>query len=709
MRSRIGIGRQQDDLLRKRIDDVLSKTSRGAFADGEWLDAEAGLPYAPVRAPYGTTQGPLDELRHVIDARWDAADYGAAPFDLGRSTEAQRVPPRYGARESLDRDELFALVSERATARSGYEYDRLSGSGTHPTPSAFDRTALPIQPRFSVDAAFGERSWRSTVGPGPEPQPAAVSSRFEPPRGMFRQDGIENGFGERPWGDALHGDNERPARHLDSIARQLDDLAREVDRRETGATSDEIAAFKQRLTMLARETEFEAARKLLGAGRSVRTHTHAAPAEFERYSRSEDSHEHRDWERPAGGAAAADFDDVGQRPGPPGSPIDAGRSGSLESDLSDVLNSVTGARRDSLPDEPPGPNPDAEAELVPPKRGDLVVAASERWLARPHRKPVEAVTACDRSPSSIGRELPPIPTARSMRPRKRRASRSTIIPIVRAGLAAVLAIAIVVPGAYFARSQMTDAPATVIVRESAPTGENASSGPLAIMPANSVARFRDLVFQLPRLYGIYAINSGRLFELEALPGQAPDPRIAVSAAIPRPSRTVLPDGQVGFLLFRRDMATNVPERVQIRVVAKIKRSTTGPEAEPRPAGSDETWTIRNIAVDFRVAPVEHNKEMVLLLSEKADFNFSPGRYALILKGQAYDFTVAGPVTDSAQCLERVEAANGGFFHECQAPQAKPAEMSAHEPAAAPSTSKHRRRGEAHARAENPPANRQALP
>ena len=38
-----------------------------------------------------------------------------------------------------------------------------------------------------------------------------------------------------------------------------------------------------------------------------------------------------------------------------------------------------------------------------------------------------------------------------------------------------------------------------------------------------------------------------------------------------------------------------------------------------------------------------------------------GRYALVIKGQAYDFTVAGPITDAAQCLERVDAATARFI------------------------------------------------
>jgi hypothetical protein len=44
-----------------------------------------------------------------------------------------------------------------------------------------------------------------------------------------------------------------------------------------------------------------------------------------------------------------------------------------------------------------------------------------------------------------------------------------------------------------------------------------------------------------------------------------------------------------------------------------------------------------------------------------------GRYVLVLKNIGYDFTVAGNITDPAQCLERTEAANGVFYSDCVKP------------------------------------------
>jgi hypothetical protein len=43
--------------------------------------------------------------------------------------------------------------------------------------------------------------------------------------------------------------------------------------------------------------------------------------------------------------------------------------------------------------------------------------------------------------------------------------------------------------------------------------------------------------------------------------------------------------------------------------------------------------------------------MLMIRPENADFVFPAERYGLVIKGQAYDFTVTGPITEAAQCLE----------------------------------------------------------
>jgi hypothetical protein len=173
---------------------------------------------------------------------------------------------------------------------------------------------------------------------------------------------------------------------------------------------------------------------------------------------------------------------------------------------------------------------------------------------------------------------------------------------------------------------------------------------------------------LPSVYGIYAISNGELYELEALPGRVPDQRVFMSTPVKTPSRTMLPDGRIAFIVFRRDMTVNAPDRVAIRVIAKVVRGMTFNTAgKASTAALDDQWAIRSTSYDLRVAPLSDHPEMLLLRPENSDFVLPAGRYGLVLKGQAFDFNVAGPITEPAQCLERVAAANGDFYSECRSP------------------------------------------
>jgi hypothetical protein len=173
---------------------------------------------------------------------------------------------------------------------------------------------------------------------------------------------------------------------------------------------------------------------------------------------------------------------------------------------------------------------------------------------------------------------------------------------------------------------------------------------------------------VPRVYGVYAVSGGQLHELEPLAGRVLDPRVFMSTPIKTLSRTVLPDGQIVFIVYRRDVANSVTERVTVRVIAKIMRAMTFDTAgQASIASVEDSWTIRNVSYEFRVAPLNENSEMLMIRPEKVDFVFPAGRYGLVIKGQAYDFTVAGPITEAAQCLEGVEASNGTFYSECRSP------------------------------------------
>jgi hypothetical protein len=192
---------------------------------------------------------------------------------------------------------------------------------------------------------------------------------------------------------------------------------------------------------------------------------------------------------------------------------------------------------------------------------------------------------------------------------------------------------------------------------------HALRSPTTTLPSQSLG------FPLPSVYGIYAVSGGQLHELEPLVGRVPDQRVFMSTPVKTPSRTVLPDGRTVFIIYRRDAANSTPERISVRVIAKILRAMTFNTAgQAGTTNVQDTWTIRNVSYDFRVAPLGEGSEMLMIRPENEDFVFPAGRYGLVIKGQAYDFTVSGPITEAAQCLEGIKAENGTFYSECRHPK-----------------------------------------
>ena len=178
----------------------------------------------------------------------------------------------------------------------------------------------------------------------------------------------------------------------------------------------------------------------------------------------------------------------------------------------------------------------------------------------------------------------------------------------------------------------------------------------------------SLGFPVPSVYGIYAVSGRQLYELEPLVGRVPDQRVFMSTPIKMASRTVIPDGRAVFVIYRRDAVNSAPERVSVRVIAKVLRAMTFNTAgQASTANVQDTWTIRNISYDLRVAPLSEGSELLMIRPQNEDFVFPAGRYGLVIKGQAYDFTVAGAITEAAQCLEGIKAENGTFYSECRRP------------------------------------------
>ena len=82
---------------------------------------------------------------------------------------------------------------------------------------------------------------------------------------------------------------------------------------------------------------------------------------------------------------------------------------------------------------------------------------------------------------------------------------------------------------------------------------------------------------------------------------------------------------------------------------------------------DGIWATRNVAYDYRVAPLAEQPEMLVMESDSPDFVLPAGRFGMVLKDVVYDFTVAGDVSEPAHCLERTVASNGTFYSECRKP------------------------------------------
>ena len=173
-------------------------------------------------------------------------------------------------------------------------------------------------------------------------------------------------------------------------------------------------------------------------------------------------------------------------------------------------------------------------------------------------------------------------------------------------------------------------------------------------------------FPVPTEYGAYAVVKGKLIGLEQLPIRVPDPRVAISAAFSSPSLTHLAVGQLQFVVFRRDLAASTPDRITVRLVARVRRALTfDPKGTAKITDVEQSWVIRNNSYQMKVAPLADNPEMIVARTEPPDLVLPSGRYALALKGVGYDFTVDGPVTDIASCLERTDALGAPIYTECR--------------------------------------------
>ena len=178
-------------------------------------------------------------------------------------------------------------------------------------------------------------------------------------------------------------------------------------------------------------------------------------------------------------------------------------------------------------------------------------------------------------------------------------------------------------------------------------------------------------FAAPDTYGVYAVSDGQLTPLEPLPIRVPDARVSISSTISKPAPAPVANGHLSFVVYHRELATSVPESASVRIVAKVMQATAFAGGKPKSIAIEDTWAVRGGAVDLRIAPVPANHEMIVIRPADPNFKLSPGRYVLMFKNQAYDFSVAGTVSDTAQCLERSDLQDRSVFSECRELPAQP--------------------------------------
>jgi hypothetical protein len=273
------------------------------------------------------------------------------------------------------------------------------------------------------------------------------------------------------------------------------------------------------------------------------------------------------------------------------------------------------------------------------------------------------------SPHDITRRLSPRGDGVYFADRRSKRSRSTFWWQVQLSFAVLLGV--VIYAAIDGRSALgflgllrLEAPTDAIRANAGDSGANISADKNP--GANKVLRPSGPTIPVPTEYGAYALSKGQLTELDMLAMRVPDQRVAISAVISTPSRTHLPAGKLEFVVFRRDLANIGPDRIALRVVAQIVRALTfDARGKPATTNVENSWVVRGNSYQMRVAPVAENPEMVLVRPDPPDFVLPAGRYVLVLKNVAYDFTVDGPVTDVAHCLERTDALTAPVYTECR--------------------------------------------
>ena len=116
----------------------------------------------------------------------------------------------------------------------------------------------------------------------------------------------------------------------------------------------------------------------------------------------------------------------------------------------------------------------------------------------------------------------------------------------------------------FVTAPLTAAPFTAAPLAAATDRSNA----VAVAPFTAA----PVSFPRPTSYGVYAISDNRLIKLEQVHAPPVDRRAGNQLQILEPGVSVIAPGTLTFLVFRRDLVSNAPEKVPLRIAARVARS-----------------------------------------------------------------------------------------------------------------------------------------
>jgi hypothetical protein len=323
-----------------------------------------------------------------------------------------------------------------------------------------------------------------------------------------------------------------------------------------------------------------------------------------------------------------------------------------------AFDDATAAAVEPLPAAPEPPSP---AEPLPVRAALLALEAVARELPAkaaappaPERYPAWLVPAADAM-------VEPSPLARPQRLWAAWATLPTHVHVVAAALVAaalVTGLSGALPDASPAGSATAKAlrPAVSVALKGARISETV--GHAAAQPADG----EPAPLPMPRDLGVYAAHDGLLTRLDPLPVTLSAASLRAAAAITRPSRTVLAGDRLSFVVFDRDFADGAPQSVSARVVGRVSRLVQYVEGRARATRIAGSWRVRDKTYPFKVTALSDRD--ILVIRPDAGTVLPAGRYALVLNGRGYDFSVAGPVTAPEQCLEQTEVVNGAVIGNC---------------------------------------------